>query len=223
MKQAVGYCRVSSTGQEKTGTGLNRQEQTIRAYAKQAGYKIVKVYREAFTGTEIERPIFETMLTEILGNGCRVIICERLDRIARDLAIQMQIIAMLTSKGIALLDASTGRDITADMKADPMCKAMVQVSGTFAELDKSLLVRKLRKGREAKRKSAGRCEGQKPFGFYDGEAATIKIIRELYRKPYGKPRLSFEAIARELNAKKIPTRRGGKWSGVVVASIIRRK
>jgi len=68
--EAVGYCRVSSIGQQKTGTGLNRQEQTIRAYAKQAGYKLSQVYKEAFTGTENDRPVFETMLADLLDNGC---------------------------------------------------------------------------------------------------------------------------------------------------------
>ncbi len=126
---AVGYCRVSSVGQQANGSGLDRQEQTIKAYAKQAGYKIVKVYQEAFTGTETERPVFEDMLAEILDNGCRTIICECLDRLARDLAVQLQIIAVLANKKIALINAMTGQDAT--NPTDPMTKAMIQVQGAF--------------------------------------------------------------------------------------------
>ena len=103
--EAVGYCRVISIGQQKTGTGLSRQEQTIRAYAKQAGYKLSQVYKEAFTGTENDRPVFETMLADLLDNGCRIIIVECLDRLARDLAVQLQIIALLANKGITLIKA----------------------------------------------------------------------------------------------------------------------
>ena len=36
VKQAVGYCRVSSIGQQKNGSGLNRQEEIITEYARQA-------------------------------------------------------------------------------------------------------------------------------------------------------------------------------------------
>ena len=45
------------------------------------------------------------------------------------------------------VSASTGEDVTATMRDDPMRKALIQIQGVFAELDKSLLVRKLRKGR----------------------------------------------------------------------------
>ena len=106
-KEAVGYCRVSSIGQQKTGTGLSRQEEAIRAFAKQSGYKLSEVYREAFTGTENDRPVFETMLVDLLDNGCRVILVECLDRLARDLSVQLQIIALLASKGITLINTMT--------------------------------------------------------------------------------------------------------------------
>ena len=45
------------------------------------------------------------------------------------------------------VSASTGEAVTATMRDDPMRKALIQIQGVFAELDKSLLVRKLRKGR----------------------------------------------------------------------------
>lgn len=184
--EAVAYCRVSSIGQQKTGTGLDRQEQTIRAYAK-ADYKLLKVYHEAFTGTENDRPVFEVMLAELLDNGCRVIICECLDRIARDLSVQLQITALLASKGITLINAMTGQDVT--NPTDPMTLAMIQIQGSFAQLDKNLLIRKLKKGRQAKRETTGRCEGRKPYGHYAGEAEILERIKQLNRKAQNEKRL----------------------------------
>ena len=219
-KEAVGYCRVSSIGQQKTGTGLNRQEQTIRAFVKQAGYKLSQVYKEAFTGTENNRPVFETMLADLLDNGCRVIICECLDRLARDLAVQLQIIALLASKGITLINAMTGQDVT--NPSDPMTLAMFQVQGAFAQLDKNLLVRKLKKGRQAKKEKAGSCEGRKPFGFYEGEAEILKRIKELNRKSHGEKRLGAYEIATILNKEGLPTRKGTPWHGATVSRIIKR-
>lgn len=219
-KEAVGYCRVSSQGQQKTGSGLSRQEQTIRAFAKSARYKLLKVYREAKTGTEAERPVFETMLADILSNGCRVIICERLDRVARDLSIQLQIIALLSSKGLTLISADTGQDCT--NPSDPMVKAMCQVQGAFAELDKNLLIRKLKKGRQAKKEKTGSCEGKKPYGFYPGESEILNRIKELHRKPQGSPRLGPYEIASALNNENLPNRKGTKWHGATVRGIIER-
>jgi DNA invertase Pin-like site-specific DNA recombinase len=217
---AVGYCRVSSVGQQNTGSGLGRQEATIRAYAKKAGYKIVKVYREAFTGTETERPVFEDMLAEILDNGCRTIICECLDRLARDLSVQLQIIALLANKGITLINAMTGQDVT--NPSDPMTLAMIQVQGAFAQLDKNLLVRKLKKGREAKYGQPGWSEGRKPFGYLPGEKQTLARIKQLHRKMKGEKRRGPYEIANILNKENLPTRAGGKWYGSVVARIIKR-
>lgn len=219
-KEAVGYCRVSSSGQQKNGTGLNRQEETIRAYAKQAGYKLSEVYKEAFTGTENVRPVFETMLADLLDNGCRVIICECLDRLARDLSVQLQIIALLASKGITLINAMTGVDCT--NPTDPMSLAMIQVQGAFAQLDKNLLVRKLKKGRQAKRKKTGSCEGRKPFGYLAGEQETIDRMKSLYRKKPGDERLTCHQIAKVLNRENRSTRKGGKWYSTQVKDILKR-
>jgi len=218
--EAVGYCRVSSIGQQKSGTGLNRQEETVRTYAKSSGYKLLKVYREAFTGTENDRPVFETMLGDLLDNGCRVIICECLDRLARDLSVQLQIIALLASKGITLINAMTGQDCT--NPTDPMSLAMIQVQGAFAQLDKNLLVRKLKRGRQAKKEKTGSCEGRKPYGFYPGEDKILNRIKELHRKPQGEPRLGPYQIAATLNNENLPNRKGGKWHGRTVGRIIKR-
>ena len=219
--EAVGYCRVSSVGQQKTGSGLERQSKTVKSYAKQNGYHLTKVYQEAFTGTENERPVFESMVADLLDNGCRVIIAERLDRVARDLGVQIQIISLLASKGITLISADTGQDVT--NPTEPMVIAMVQVQGAFAQLDKTLLVRKLKKGRQSKKDKTGKCEGRKPYGFYPGESEILARIKELHRKPQGEKRLGAYRIANRLNAEKLRARNGKAWQGGSVRMIIIRE
>ena len=159
------------------------------------------------------------MLADLLDNGCRVIICECLDRLARDLSVQLQIIAMLASKGITLISAMTGQDVT--NPSDAMTKAMIQVQGTFAELDKNLLVRKLKKGRQAKKEKTGSCEGRKPFGFYPGEAEILEKIKQLNRKTQGEKRLGAYQIATILNKAGILSRKGTPWRGSSISSIIK--
>ncbi len=218
--ECVGYCRVSGKGQT-AGTGLDRQEQAIKDYTKKNNYKLLKVYFETFTGTEAARPIFEDMITDLLSNGCRVVICECLDRMARDLAVQLQIIAMLASKKITLINAMTGQDVTAP--SDPMSRAMIQIQGSFAELDKNLLVKKLKKGRQAKRSKDGYCEGRKPFGFRPGEADTLIRMKQLHRKPHGGDRRSYYAIAKILNEEGLSSRQGKPWRSAAVEGILKRK
>jgi len=100
--------------------------------------------------------------------------------------------------------------------------AMVQIQGVFAELDRTQLVRRLRKGRDQVRKEKGRCEGPLPYGQLPGESPAVERIKEL-RAQKPKP-LSLQKIADALNAEleKYPTRTGAKWSKVAVGKILGR-
>src|SRR5215471_7217905 len=149
--KAVAYLRVSGASQ-LDGEGFGRQLDTITAYAQANGFELVGSYREeAVPGkTDMaDRPAFLEMLSDLLSNGCRTIIVERLDRLAREYRVQEELLLFLMRKGLTLISADTGEDITAAMGADPMRKALIQIQGIFAELEKSLLVLKLRKARTA--------------------------------------------------------------------------
>lgn len=220
--KAFGYARVSGKGQVE-GHGFERQEKAIRDYAEKNGITIEKIFREeGISGTlgEADRPAFQEMVSEILKNGIRTIIIEGLDRLARELRIQEQLLIFLASKGITLFSARTGEDVTAAIQDDPMKKAMIQIQGVFSELEKGLLVKKLRKARDAKREETGKCEGRK--SYQETNPALIKEIKRL-RRPYG-PRkgMTFKAIAACLNSKpEFGTRTGRPWTAQNVQMAIR--
>ena len=104
------------------------------------------------------------------------------DRLARELSISEHLRIYLASERINLISAQTGENITEITLNDPMRKALVQIQGVIAELDKSLLVKKLRKARERKRAEQGKCEGRN--GYKDAENVHIlKLIKKLRRNP----------------------------------------
>jgi DNA invertase Pin-like site-specific DNA recombinase len=214
-KKAFAYLRVSSRGQA-SGHGFDRQEEAIRAFARKERIEITEVFRDAHTGTEADRPAFVGMLAAILSNGVRTIIVESLDRLARDIVVQTGLLGELRRRGVALIAANTGEEVTA--ADDPMREALISIQGVFAQLDKKLLVRKLRLAREAKRKTEGRCEGVRPFGSLPGEEAIKRRILSLRR---GRGALSFAKIAARLNAEKIRTRSGGQWAPGIVFGIVK--
>lgn len=211
LVKAFGYVRVSGEGQAK-GHGPQRQRELIEQYVAGSGYDLVQVYEDVYSGTKDDRPEFAAMLAAMMGNGVKVVIVECLDRLARDLLIQSTLLAKLAAEGLTLIAANTGEDVTAAMQEDPMRKAMVQIQGVFAELDRNMIVRKLRKAREAKREKSGRCEGRKPYGFREGEQAVLKRIRQLRRKPRFGKRLPPSKIASVLNAEGYRNRSGREWT-----------
>jgi DNA invertase Pin-like site-specific DNA recombinase len=218
--QAFAYLRVSSNGQVK-GHGFQRQEETIRRFAGENGFAVTETFRDAFTGTEADRPEFNRMVATILGNGVRSILVESLDRLARDVMVQSLLLAKLAQHGITLINCVTGEDVTSSMSEDPMRKALIQIQSVFSELEKSRLVSKLRRAREAKKEATGKCEGRKAFGEKEGESEVLELMRSLRRKREGK-RMSFARIAEVLNQRNIPTRTGARWHTTTVQNILSR-
>ncbi|WP_028313514.1 recombinase family protein [Desulfatibacillum aliphaticivorans] len=224
MEKCFAYLRVSGQGQID-GNGFDRQLETIRAFADSKGFEVVSVYQEeGVSGTtgEDARPAFKSMVSDILKNGVRTIVVESLDRLAREYRIQEQLLIYLVSKGISLVSANTGENVTEAIMSDPMRKAMVQIQGVFSELDKSLLVNKLKKAREKVRQDKGKCEGAKRFGEDNAEEQTvIRHIRALRRnKRGGRKGLSYQAIADTLNAEGYTTKRGKQWGATQVRRVL---
>jgi hypothetical protein len=61
----------------------------------------------------------------------------------------------------------------------------------------------------------GRCEGRKPFGYYDGENAVMERMRTLRDDGLG-----FDRIAEALNAEGLKPRTGERWWGKTVNNIL---
>ena len=224
IKELFAYLRVSDRSQIDKG-GFDRQIKAIKSFCKHQGYTISHIYREeGVSGTkdELDRPVFQDMITAILSNGNRTIIVESLDRLARELRVQEQILMYLARKDISLISANTGEDVTRAILSDPMKKALIQIQGVFAELDKSQLVRKLKRGREKAKQDRGKCEGRKHYGEESEEERTIlKRITYMRRLSRGQQkRMSFQKIADVLNDDGIKTRLNKNWTATGVKNVI---
>lgn len=222
METAYGYIRVSGKGQI-TGDGFARQEKEIRGYARAKGFDIVHIFKEkAVSGTldETERPAFKEMVSAILDNGVKTIIIEGMDRLARDLQIQTALITYLASKDITLISARTDQDITRAVMEDPMQKALVQIQGVFSELEKNMLVKKLKAARDRKKEKTGKCEGRK--SYQETSPELLAEIKRLRRKPRNGKRLSLNKTVEALNKKGFKSDTGKNITLPIIKNIIYR-
>lgn len=80
------YCRVSSKEQEETGYSLDAQEKLLKEYADQKNFDVVKIYRisESASGKQI-RKTFNEMLQFAVKSKISIILCEKIDRLTRNL------------------------------------------------------------------------------------------------------------------------------------------
>lgn len=231
MTTAVAYLRVSGKSQ-LDGNGFERQIKACQDCAISHDLALINEYREeAIPGKfdEDQRPAFQTMIAELLGNGCRTIIIESLDRLAREYRVQEQLIIYIASKGLTLIAANTGEDITAAMMGDPMKRALVQIQGIFSELDKNMLVAKLRKARERKRGNGKHCEGSYPYGHDPRRLEEHEVLTRIMK--LASDGIKPENIADMLNDYGTSTRGvmrngiliRGSWRASLIRKIVRRE
>ena len=84
--KAVVYCRVSSKEQEESGYSLDAQEKMLTEYAKGKFTVSGKPYRisESASGKQIRKK-FNEMMAYVEKNKVSVILCEKIDRLTRNL------------------------------------------------------------------------------------------------------------------------------------------
>ena len=223
LKKIFAYLRVSGPSQVTNGYGLERQREDVECWAHGNGYEIIRCWEDQWTGKEADRPAFLEMLEVMLADGVKVIVVERLDRLSRDLMVQCALLAKLCSAGITLYAADTGENVTEAFQGDPMRRALVQIQGVFAELDRRMLVAKLQRGKELAREKGQRTEGPLPFGGLPGEERILQRIGELYHRNEFGGRRSFRAIAEQLNVEGLESRKRRPWTRGMVWAIVRRE
>lgn len=223
LKGAVAYLRVSGRGQIG-GHGLTRQREKIAAYARRRGLRILETFTDAGVsgakGLKGRRGL-AALLDHIESNGVRVVLVESASRLARDLMVQEVILAQLRALGVSVIAADGGQELTVS-DGNPTRKMVRQILGAVSEFDKAVTVLKLRAARERIRRQKGRCEGRKPYGTRPGEKAILERMKQLRRKPRGRERMSYAAIADALTREGYLSRTGKPWQASSVQSILKR-
>lgn len=225
----VAYIRVSGTGQVTDGYGLTVQEKAVKAWGKANGHRIVRIIREeGVSGATdaLDRPGLSDALLMVQEGDAEGLLIPRLDRLARALTVQEATLAIVWRANGRVFTTDTG-EVFADDPDDPMRTAMRQVVGVFAELDRRMVVKRLRDGRAAKKSAGKKSVGAYAYGTHgagegrDRDAAPnpteqLAVARILELRAAGK---SYRAIGEMLDSENLPPRRASHWSAMTVRSI----
>src|SRR4051794_41051843 len=86
-KPLIGYVRVSTAQQGRTGLGIEAQREALGRFASAEGYELVRVFLEIETGKGADaldrRPQLAAALAEARKAKCAVAVA-KLDRLSRD-------------------------------------------------------------------------------------------------------------------------------------------
>jgi DNA invertase Pin-like site-specific DNA recombinase len=222
--KVVAYVCVSTLEQSQKGYGLDIQRAAIRSWAKAAGHQVVSVFTDAGVSGALaadERPGLTEALTALRMHKAAGLVIRDLDRLARSVTVQEAVLLEVWRREGASVFTVYG-EVLRDDSDDPMRTAMRQVAGVFAELDRRLIVKRLRDGRKAKTKAGGHANGRYPYGegplgpipAEQAALTTMIALRDDGASTY--------TIAAALTAGGHPTKRGGRWSSASVSRILNR-
>jgi DNA invertase Pin-like site-specific DNA recombinase len=223
------YLRVSTDAQTD-GLGLDVQKAAIKAWATSHGHNVSATYVDAgvsgSNGLDTRTGLAEALIA-LRNDGADGIVVYRLDRLARDLIIQEQLLAEARQRGWAVFSTSPSEAAyLEDDPGDPSRKMIRQVLGAVAEYERSMITLRLRSGRARKAQLGGFAGGAPPYGFtaVDGELVEVaeeqETLSRIRRDRSGGQ--SLRAIAESLNAEGLTPRRGRRWHPGVLARLISR-
>ena len=220
MKPIVSYVRVSTNQQGRSGLGIDAQREALARFARDEGFEIVAEFVEVETGKGSDaldrRPQLAAALSKARAQRCPVAVA-KLDRLSRD----VHFISGLMAHRVPFLVGELGPDV------DPF---VLHLYAALAEKERALIA-----GRTKSALAAAKAKGVK-LGNPNIEAAqeaavaavkeeadraagnVLPIIAEIRRSGA----TTLRAIAEALNARGVPTPRGGLWHAMSVRNALAR-
>jgi DNA invertase Pin-like site-specific DNA recombinase len=214
MQSAIGYVRVSTGRQGKSGLGLAAQQAAIARFAKAEGFDMIQTFTEVETGKGADALDRRPQLAAALKVAKKhskppiPIIVAKLDRLSRD----VHFISGLMAHKTPFIVTELGRNV------DPF---MLHIHAAVAEQERRRISERT-KDALAQRKAQGVSLGGANAGTMRTQAeakARAEALRPVLKELSG---LSARAIAAALNERKIATPTGGQWSAVTVIRVQRR-
>src|ERR1700680_5135352 len=179
--KAAIYARVSTTNH---GQDVSTQTRDLEQFAKARGWRLIDSYLDVgISGSKDKRPQLDRLMADAHKRRFNIVIVWKFDRFARSVFHLLRALETFNALGIAFVSLSEQMDTTT-----PTGKMIFTVLGAVAELERSLIVERVRAGlrnARAKGKTLGR-----PRVVVDTERITALRAQGL----------SLRSIASELGA-----------------------
>lgn len=218
----VSYLRVSTQQQGRSGLGLEAQREAIEAYVRTRGGQVIQSFTEVESGGANDRPELAKALHLAKVTGATLVIA-KLDRLSRNAAFLLT----LRDSGV--------RFVAADMP--DANELTVGIMALVAQQEREAISRRTREALAAAKRrgvTLGNPNGAAALRRAGkGNSASLRAIqsnadrhaddlRPVVEEIRRTGAISLGAIAAELNARGMLTRRGGRWHKSSVKNLLDR-
>jgi DNA invertase Pin-like site-specific DNA recombinase len=153
VKRAALYTRVSTIDQNPETQGIE-----LRLFAQQRGYEIAEEFVDhGVSGTKVRRPALDRLLKDAHLRRFDAVLVWSCDRLARSTRHFLQVLDELNELGIQFHSQREAIDTDG-----PLGRAIVIIISAIAELEKNLIVERVRAGMR-RAKLEGRRIGRTPL------------------------------------------------------------
>jgi DNA invertase Pin-like site-specific DNA recombinase len=226
MKHAIGYTRVSTREQGRSGLGLAAQRNEIKEFGMRQGFTIRSWHQDIQTGAGSDalqlRPGLSTALKEAKSARCPLVV-SRLDRLSRNL----HFISGLMEHRVHFMVAALGKDCD-EFTLHIYASLAEQERKMISERTKAAIAALKRKGRKHGR-PAGSKEWRRVRALGTAAIHKLTMERAVACRPHiewalrhpgmnGRP-ISYNAAAGKLNEQNIETPAGRSWKGELLRNM----
>ena len=185
MKSAVVYARVSTGDQH-----LETQLLDLRELAKQRGLEVVREYTDVISGAKSKRPGLDSLMCDARRHRFDVVLVAAFDRIARNVRHFLDVLDELSHLNIQFISLRENIDT-----GGPLGRAMLTIIGAIAELERSLIVERVRAGMR-RAKLEGRRIGRTPLNIDREEVVVDRRSGMSLTKVASKHHISRASVCR---------------------------
>lgn len=146
MKPAALYLRVSTLDQHPES-----QLHDLRGLAAQRGFEIVEEYTDKISGVKARRPGLDQLMSDARRGKFEVVLVWAFDRLARSVKHLLEVLDELNHLQIEFISFRENIDT-----GGPLGRAMITIIGAIAELERNLIIERVRAGMRR-----ARLEGQR--------------------------------------------------------------
>lgn len=173
----VGYVRVSTDEQARSGLSLLAQRERLAAWATAFGHELVEIVAdEGESAKSLNRPGMQRIMQMIDRRQVDGVVAAKLDRLTRSTRDLGDMVERCEHRRVALASVSESLDTST------ACGRMVvSMIGAVAQWEREATAERTAAALDAKRKQGKRYSGKAPYGFGFTECGTMQEVIEEQR------------------------------------------
>jgi DNA invertase Pin-like site-specific DNA recombinase len=203
----LGYLRVSTEEQARSGLGMEAQKERIHQEALRRGWTVEWITDDGYTAANLDRPGITAALSALRTHEANALVVAKLDRLSRSLLDFARLMEQAQREKWNIVCLDLGIDLST-----PQGQLMANVMASFAAYERDLIRQRTRDALQA----------LKSRGVRLGRPVVVSAQVRAMVVQWRAAGATLQGCADALNAAGVPTAHGAeRWRASTIRSVLR--